>query len=50
MDNITAKVNVDDKIADHESIDESIKVRHECYAPKNKECYRIGLEANWDYR
>ena len=38
MDNITARTNVDNKIADHESIDILIEVRKECHAPANKEC------------
>ena len=36
MGNITARTNVDNKIADNESIDILIEVGNECHAPENK--------------
>ena len=38
MGHITARTNVDNKIADHESIDILTEVGNECHEPVNKEC------------
>ena len=46
MGNITARTNVDNKIADYESIDILIEVGNECHAPENKECCVFGYNRN----